>query len=111
MTNKALDVLNSACVEAGVCPEKASVPGPGPTVKQAAELSKDGSNQVVRIVAWSDGAISSCVVEKAPNGQVKEEVCCHTEPDGGEALFKTWKEFLCSPELGYKAKEIEVESV
>ena len=93
-----LEMLNQSCREAGVCQTE-------PGIKHAAELWKDGSPRVVRVVCWEDGMVTSCVVET----KSAKEQCCYTAKDGGMELAMAWEAHLTSPEVGYKIKPIEVE--
>ena len=97
---KALEMLNESCREAGVCE---------PGVKHAAELWKNGSKRLIRVACFEDGMVTSCVLEKSEDGKPKEEVCCYTAEAGGPELYFAWVAHLCSPEVGYKEKRIEVE--
>lgn len=103
MDTMALAMLNQSCRETGVCPTEEM-----PDVKHAAELYKDGSKKVIRVACWSDGKVTSCVLEKGEDGKVKEEVCCYTAEDGGMELAMAWEAHLTSPEVGYKIRTIEV---
>lgn len=104
----ALEKLNQACQEAGVCEGEALLSAPG--IKHAAELWKDGSPKRIRVACWADGSVTSCVAEVGEDGKTKEKLCCFTAKDGGEDLYFAWQAHLTSPEVGYKLKSIEVES-
>ena len=91
-----LDTLNESCVESGVCPH--------PKMIRAAELWRDGSHNKILLGCWSDGHVTSCVVQAT-----SEQRCCYSAADGGEELFEHFRELLTSPNAGYQMKEIEVE--
>lgn len=97
----AVTSLNKVCQEVGVCEP--------PKIVRAAELYKDGISKVIRTCCWSDGRVTSCVVEKDTDGKTKEEACCYTAESGGEKLYYSWQALLTSPEVGYKIKTVEVE--
>ncbi|MDO9334111.1 MAG: hypothetical protein Q7T57_06285 [Dehalococcoidales bacterium] len=100
-----LAVLNQACRDMGVCGSTGNMPA-APGVKHAAEFFKD--KKVVRVACWEDGCVTSCVAELQHDGKTKEEVCCYTSEDGGEELYRAWAAHLCSPEVGYKEKRVEI---
>lgn len=104
----ALEMLNRSCREVGVCDSEALLRAAG--IKHAAELYKDGSKRVIRVACWSDGKVSSCVVEKDTDGKTKQEMCCYTAEDGGMELAMAWEAHLTSPEVGYKVRRVEVEA-
>lgn len=95
---KALEVLNQGCQETGVC--QAALPE---GAKDARLMHRDDGKDPVLVVLWPDGAVSSCVM------QSEDKQCCHTEPDGGEDVFRAWCAHLSSPEVGYKEQRLEVE--
>lgn len=95
----ALSILNQQCQESGIC---------SPGVKRAVEFYRDGSNRVIRVSCWSDGSNTSCVTE-VKQEEHEENVCCNTIESGGEELFDTWQRLLTSPEVGYKARIINIE--
>lgn len=96
----ALEKLNQACREAGVC---------DPNIKHASELWKEGTNRRVRIACFEDGSVTSCTIEVDGEGKTAKEQCCYTAEDGGMELAMAWEAHLTSPEVGYKIKNIEVE--
>lgn len=99
---EATTALNKVCHEVGVCDSE-------PGIKHAAELFKDGAKRVVRVACWSDGKVTSCVVEKEVNGKTKREMCCYTAESGGDELYFAWVAHLCSNQVGYKEKRVEVD--
>ena len=99
--SQTLALLNRGCREAGVCGE-AVLETPG--VKHARLMHRDDGKFPVLVALWSDGAITSCVLDE------KGEQCCHTEAKGDEESFFAWVAHLSSPEVGYKEQSIEVES-
>jgi hypothetical protein len=104
---EALGAINRICHETGVCESEAILLAPG--AKHAAELYKEGSSRAIRVICWDDGMVSSCVIEKGKDGKVKEKVCCYTSESGGPELYWAWIAHLCSDEVGYKEKRIEVD--
>ena len=92
----ALEKLNQACRELGVC---------DPGIKHAAELYKDGSPRKIIMCLYEDGVACSAVLQ---NGTL-ETVCSYcTEPSQEEA-FWAFQAHLTSPEVGYKIKTVETE--
>ena len=112
--------LNDICEEVGVCPKLTNYPSlltkkGNPLTKDrenitneakiiyAAELRQDGSKKVVRVGCYSDGIVTSCLLEE---GKMPAP-CCHSSESGGMTLTKAWVEHLKSN--GYRVKEIPVE--
>jgi hypothetical protein len=108
--NKITQGLNNICVETGVCP---SINNGLPMVNQrgnseakviyAAELYQDDSKRLIRVGCYSDGIVTSCVLE---DGKTPAP-CCFTSEKGGIELTKAWIEHLKTN--GYRVKEIPVE--